>query len=832
VLAAASPDSDATPALTAASALGAAVAEPPPPLVASAAARARSPSPAPPPVGRLSLGRAPAPPPAASAASTTTTPPDPAAVAAAVVAINDGKIADAIKTLDRLLARAPHGDVASAGARVARGTARALSSDLAGAVDDFSAAIVAAPGYADSWKRRGQARAALGESAAALDDLASAARLAPDADERADALRERAAIFRRDRDLARAAADLERAVEAAPACARAWADLGAARTGLGRLDAAVAAYRRSLALEPTSLEAWTGLLHAQKEAAAAGDALATFASLQAAASAARRPVPPAARRLVTLLLQGLGRQADAEAECGALLRAPPTRAGGGLPPGPARAEALHTRGLCLLTLGRLGDAVTVLTECLATPLGESPGDDARAAAACAFYLRANAAWLARRLDDDCASFSYDADAADVFKEAWCKKAAPTDAVAARAPGGARRAGALPPPSRPGPPPPPPDPVALAALVTAGDAVGALVQYRARGFLPNARARRAAGLAALAVAQALAGLASDARAGIERVVTTGASSPGAPPHAFGWRDLADVAAKWRQLGEPGDQVLWVDALTRAEFEAGFGSHTPMVSGQTECARYASLAPRAVALFAACAAAASCAVDAAGAPLPLEPGSARAAAVAAATTPAALLAALGRDAWAVVPVAGVATSTHLDGTRLTVTRASGVPDGVEFCIRTPVTPARWAAYDGELAAHFSALVAALASSDADAAISATLRLAYYWFNFMPLARGSAGVGYSLLLGGLAAARARAAGPPPLGVQLDWEAILARHPDEFVEAVAPWLLQQGGGEEEGGAAAHADPASLPAVASVLATPRARIIALNWPATDAVGW
>lgn len=33
-----------------------------------------------------------------------------------------------------------------------------------------------------------------------------------------------------------------------------------------------------------------------------------------------------------------------------------------------------------------------------------------------------------------------------------------------------------------------------------------------------------------------------------------------------------------------QVIWVDLLTREEFEAGFGSHTPIYSGQTKCVRY--------------------------------------------------------------------------------------------------------------------------------------------------------------------------------------------------------------------------------------------------------
>jgi hypothetical protein len=48
--------------------------------------------------------------------------------------------------------------------------------------------------------------------------------------------------------------------------------------------------------------------------------------------------------------------------------------------------------------------------------------------------------------------------------------------------------------------------------------------------------------------------------------------------------ASPRPRWRQLSEPNDQVVWVDLLTRREFEAGFGSHTPMFSGQTKCVRY--------------------------------------------------------------------------------------------------------------------------------------------------------------------------------------------------------------------------------------------------------
>jgi hypothetical protein len=58
-------------------------------------------------------------------------------------------------------------------------------------------------------------------------------------------------------------------------------------------------------------------------------------------------------------------------------------------------------------------------------------------------------------------------------------------------------------------------------------------------------------------------------------------PTLAPHPL---NAGKLRTRWRQLSEPNDQVVWVDLLTRREFEAGFGSHTPMYSGQTKCVRY--------------------------------------------------------------------------------------------------------------------------------------------------------------------------------------------------------------------------------------------------------
>jgi hypothetical protein len=57
-------------------------------------------------------------------------------------------------------------------------------------------------------------------------------------------------------------------------------------------------------------------------------------------------------------------------------------------------------------------------------------------------------------------------------------------------------------------------------------------------------------------------------------------------------------------------------------------------------------------------------------------------------------------------------------------------------------------------------------------------------MPLSRGSAVVGYVVLLGLFLAANMDVTASIPQGVQVDWEALLSPDPDTFVNAIKPWL------------------------------------------------
>jgi hypothetical protein len=154
-------------------------------------------------------------------------------------------------------------------------------------------------------------------------------------------------------------------------------------------------------------------------------------------------------------------------------------------------------------------------------------------------------------------------------------------------------------------------------------------------------------------------------------------------------------------------------------------------------------------------------------------------------------VGRDFWVVTPC----NSTHekgkdLDGTRLTLQKQGTY--GYDFSIRTPGTPSRWADYDAEMAAAWQALCDAycnkaygsLELSELENVRDCVLRLSFYWYNFMPLARGTAVVGYITLLGLFLAANMKVTSSIPKNLQLDWEAILAPSLLTFNEAVRPWL------------------------------------------------
>lgn len=245
--------------------------------------------------------------------------------------------------------------------------------------------------------------------------------------------------------------------------------------------------------------------------------------------------------------------------------------------------------------------------------------------------------------------------------------------------------------------------------------------------------------------------------------------------------------------------------------GFGSHTPMVTFQTRVVRYFPYAGRAVRIMKEVI------------KKSVKPGQlpeATLAAVEEAKDWAELHAAMKRDFWVTTPCRSTVKPSHwLDGTRLTIQTAQ--PEGHEFSIRTPGTPPRWAEFEAELSHIWGQLTDACRAAKRDMELISRLilHLSFYWYNFMPLSRGTAAVGYTVLVGLFLSCDTEIDARTPRNTQVDWEAILGPTPDEFASVVGAWMLPA------------RKPSTLldqmPQVTAVLPTLRHVIAALNAPLT-----
>jgi tetratricopeptide (TPR) repeat protein len=484
----------------------------------------------------------------------------------AVNKINVGKVDEAEKILDSVIYSYPK----ELGARVARGTARALKRDLEGSVEDFSAAIEIEPRYYDTYKRRGQARSALGQQTEALADLKKAYDLIGtmgqgDVAAKADCLLERGMIYQRQKDYRRACVEVKEAVKLDPTSFMAWNVLGLCIMSQGDIMEGIAGYKKALELKPDLKDAWLNMAQAYKEAGNSEESEKAFAKLLALDDPANPNLN--AMRVISQMRQQKGDHFGAIQILDEALSHKKEE---------LAIELLYQRGVCYHALGYMREAVRDYEECMSVNKPDA-SEETRSFQYLAFYQKEMALYLYSNYDKKTHEYCLDCEIQPLFKELWAKKGPPTAELIAQY---------TPQPLLPmSPPLPPPrvDTEALTRLCVYADRLGDLLQNNHQGFMYNTRLQRAAGFAAIELAQTMRGVIADRKAGNQTWVVSEGSSVhrgASGRHLFGWRDAMDIVVKWRQLAEPNDQVIWVDLLTRREFEQGFGSHTPMFTGQTK------------------------------------------------------------------------------------------------------------------------------------------------------------------------------------------------------------------------------------------------------------
>ncbi|CAI7897050.1 unnamed protein product, partial [Closterium sp. NIES-53] len=735
-------------------------------------------------------------------------------LSAAVRLVMQGEHDKALEIFDKVLEQKVFTDHAL----TYRGTVYALMHRYPEAIADFTKALEFNPDFYEARRRRGQTYTAMGRNDEAVKDLTAVIEARP-----TDwpAYMERGIAHFNARLIFQALSDLRTVITHEPKNAQALFFLAQAHMHGGECAAAIPLLHRVQQLDPNLKGLLVQLGQAYKEVSRLEEAEETYRQ-----ALEKEPQNLLGYHLYSNLKHGMGYHREAMEIARKGLRL-------------ADANDLDLRYMeasCLHALGYFPQAIQAYSAILALQL--PPGVD-QTKQFQAFYQRELTAYLAQRRSKPVTAYSIDDDMHPTFKELWAKRIAYAPLFPGYQLQPLRTALKLTAPETGG------HNVRFSERVRrvlgAADELGKRTQYWCNGFLRNRRQHRMAGLAILDVRDmvretwkrmrqerdgegraATVGEKGSGEGGGEEVGSgrgrqrgkrrqqrqqkqeeqqegpeqeqeqsrAGRRRGGEAGYVRGWRDIYDRVVRWRQLGEPIEPVVWIDKLTRKEFEDGFGSVTAMLVSQLKSTKYYFAFDRAFAIMKEQVRQRHMVWNGYEQSVPLSHTAVRL--VENAETAEEAWKAIGQNYWVVTPCYSTARpGVVMNGTRLTMVKT---PTYYEFSIKTPVVPTRWDEYDFEMETAWKDLCEgylddSLKASDVDAyrrrIHHAILRMGFYWYNFMPMARGTAMVGYVSMLGLFAAADMHVTADIPKGAQVDWEGILTPRAEDFIVSLSEWML-----------------------------------------------
>ncbi|XP_042541923.1 tetratricopeptide repeat protein 13 isoform X4 [Dipodomys spectabilis] len=317
------------------------------------------------------------------------------------------------------------------------------------------------------------------------------------------------------------------------------------------------------------------------------------------------------------------------------------------------------------------------------------------------------------------------------------------------------------------------------LICVADRLGSLMQYETPGFLPNKRIHRAMGLAALEVMQA-----------VQRTWTNSKVRMSGKTRLMQWRDMFDIAVKWRRIADPDQPVLWLDQMPARSLSRGFNNHINLIRGQVINMRYLEYFEKILHFI-----------------------KDRILVYHGANNPKGLLEV--REALEKVhkvedllPIMKQFNTKTKDGFTVntkvpslkdqgkdydgfTITITGDKVGNILFSVETQTTEERTQLYHAEIDALYKDLTAKgkvlILSSEfgeADAVCNLILSLVYYFYNLTPLSRGSSVIAYSVIVGALMASGKEVAGRIPKGKLVDFEAMTAPGSEAFSKIAKSWM------------------------------------------------
>uniref|UniRef100_A0A8B9HUT1 Tetratricopeptide repeat domain 13 n=1 Tax=Astyanax mexicanus TaxID=7994 RepID=A0A8B9HUT1_ASTMX len=293
------------------------------------------------------------------------------------------------------------------------------------------------------------------------------------------------------------------------------------------------------------------------------------------------------------------------------------------------------------------------------------------------------------------------------------------------------------------------------LICTADHLGSLMQYNTSGFLPNLRIQRAMGMATIEVMQAM-----------QRTWSNSKVRVNGKTRQLQWRDMFDIAVKWRRIADPDQPVLWLDQMPARSLSRGFNNHINLIRGQIINIRYMeyfgsilNFIKERILVY-----------HGAYNPRGLQDVKQALENVNKVEDLLPIMKQFNsktRDGFTVNSKVPSTKDPGKEYDGFTITITGDRVGNMLFSVETQTTEERTQQYQSEIEALYKDLTAkgkALMLSselgDADAVCNLILSLVYYFCNLMPLSRGSSIVAYSVVMGALMASGKEVVGRIPSG------------------------------------------------------------------------
>eukprot|EP00794_Sanderia_malayensis_P017542 gene17542-19292_t len=474
----------------------------------------------------------------------------------------------------------------------------------------------------------------------------------------------------------------------------------------------------------------------------------------------------------------------------------------------------YMKALSLATLGRFYDSVKASTKVMISNFGAAFVPEYSQS----FYLREFARYLHSRLDTPLREYRFESDLSSDFREFWIKNLPWNVKNYTEQPGIQPHISDV-------------EKIPFEnlsndtkVLLCKAATYEELLQYHSDGFMPNWRLNKAMALGLLDVAQTAL-----------QYWKSPVSLRGWKGKRFTWRDIFDVSLKWRKLVSIWYPALWLDLFPKNVVESGMSNQVLLTVGNHQMPRFMPYFPRIFDLAKSMIKKIFSQKLNAKAQEQLEES----------TNIKEFVSVLRKasvgDSFAValqIPSSRRKTSM-LDGVLVTISGQRQVEsfakdiesiefyagvergspsDDMSFLLESISKPVRTNQFHSELEYLWGKLaddVSRHKSKDPQNDINTIITMMYYFYNFVPLSKGSSAVAYTVAVGLLFAIGQEVTGPIPIEKQPDLEAILSSNPETFIKTIQRWLgLKRVSSQQI---------QSLPSVAETFPTARSVLEGLN---------